>query len=173
MMKTMELRPCNRGGDSLAVAFTRVLAAALLVIALIAVGARAQSHEDLERATPPPAPTATAQIVDPYATAGPKIYITDAAGRLATVTLGTYTVRIIGSEGVVLTDIGFNSKDHQLYGVSFTSLYRLNLTTGRATFVGNLGIPDAKRWFLMGKEWPTRLVSTRPSSTPSTSRPVS
>ena len=142
-MKTMELRPCNHRGDSLAVAFTRVLAAALLVIVLIAVGAHAQSHEDLERATPPPAPTSTAQIVDPYATAGPKIYITDASGRLATVTLGTYAVHIIGSEGVVLTDIGFNPKDHQLYGVSFTGLYRLDLTTGKATFIGNLGISDA------------------------------
>lgn len=57
--------------------------------------------------------------------------------------MGTYAVHIIGSESVVLTDIGFNPKDHQLYGVTFTSVYRLNLATGQATFIGNLGISDA------------------------------
>jgi hypothetical protein len=77
---------------------------------LIPVGAYAQSHQDLERATPPPAPDATARIVDPYATAGPKIYVTDASGRLATVTLRTYAVHIIGPEGVVLTDIRLQSE---------------------------------------------------------------
>jgi hypothetical protein len=65
--------------------------------------------------------------------------------------LGTYAVHIIGSEGVVLTDIGFNPKDHQLYGVSFTSLYRVNLTTGKATFIGNLGISDANALVFNGQ----------------------
>jgi len=50
-MKTMELRPCNRRGDSLAVALTRSLFAIVLaiVIALILAGAHAQSPQDLER----------------------------------------------------------------------------------------------------------------------------
>ena len=85
--------------------------------------------------------TSKAQIIDPSATAGPKIHITDASGQLATVTLGTYAVHIIGKEGVVRTDIGFDPKDGQLYGVSFTGFYRLNLATGK--FIGNLGISDA------------------------------
>jgi hypothetical protein len=152
-MKTMELRPCNRRGDSLAVAFTRSLFALVLaiVIALISVGAHAQSPQDLERTPEPPAPAADAQTIDPRATAGPKIYITDASGQLATVTLGTYAVDIIGKEGVVLTDIGFNPKDGQLYGVSFTAFYRLNLTTGKATFIGNLGISDANALVFNGQ----------------------
>jgi hypothetical protein len=146
MMKTMELRLCNYRGESLAVAFTRTLFGILvaIVIALISAGAHAQSYQDLKRTPPPPpAPSSTAQVIDPYATAGPKIYITDASGQLATVTLGTYAVHIIGPDGVVLTDIGFNPKDGQLYGVTFTGFYRLNLSTGRATFIGDLGIEGA------------------------------
>ncbi|HXY11576.1 MAG TPA: hypothetical protein VEI52_27325 [Terriglobales bacterium] len=152
-MKTMELRPCNRRGDSLAVAFTRTLFGIFvaLVIALISAGAHAQSPQDLAHPTLPPSPDATAEFVDPYATAGPTIYVTDAAGRLATVTLGTYAVHIIGSEGVVLTDIGFNPKDGQLYGVSFTDFYRVNRTTGKATLIGSLGISDANALVFNGQ----------------------
>jgi len=152
-MKTMELRPSNRRGNSLAVAFTRTLFGIFvaMVIALISVGAHAQSPQDLAPPTPPPAPDANAEFADPYATAGPKIYVTDAAGRLATVTLGTYAVHIIGSEGVVLTDIGFNPKDGQLYGVSFTSFYRVNRTTGKATLIGSLGISDANALVFNGQ----------------------
>jgi len=89
-----------------------------LVIALISVGAHAQSPQDLTDPTPPPTPDATAEVADPSVTSGPTIYVTDKAGRLATITLGTYAVHIIGSEGVVLTDIGFNPKDGQLYGIT-------------------------------------------------------
>jgi hypothetical protein len=153
MMETMELRPCNRRGNSLAAAFTRTLFGIFvaLVIALISTGAHAQSLEDLAHPTPPPAPDAMAEFADPYATIGPTIYVTDAAGRLATVTLGTYAVHIIGSEGVVLTDIGFNPKDGQLYGVSFTSFYRTNRTTGKATLIGSLGISDANALVFNGQ----------------------
>jgi hypothetical protein len=142
-MKTMELRPCNRRG-TLAVAFTRTMFGIFfaLVIALISVGAHAQSPQDLADPTPPPTPDATAEVADASATAGPTIYVTDRAGRLATVTLGTYAVHIIGSEGVVLTDIGFHP-DGQLYGVSYTDFYRVNRTTGKATLIGSLGISDA------------------------------
>jgi hypothetical protein len=151
-MQTMELRSYNRRGDSLAVAFTRSLFAIVLaiVLALISAGAHAQSRQDLELAPAPEAPTSKAQI-DPRVTAGPKIYITDASGQLATVTLGTYAVHIIGKEGVVLTDIGFSPKDGQLYGVSFTAFYRLNLTTGKATFIGNLGLSEANALVFNGQ----------------------
>jgi len=142
-MKTMELRPCNRRG-TLAVAFARTMFGIFvaMVIALISAGAHAQSPQDLADPTPPPTPDATAEVGDPNATAGPTIYVTDRAGQLATVTLGTYAVHIIGSEGVKLTDIGFHP-DGQLYGVSFTDFYRVNRTTGKATLIGSLGISDA------------------------------
>lgn len=120
-------------------------------IALIATGVHAQSREDLKHASPPQPPTQSAEAVDPAVTAGPVIYITDTAGRLATVTLGTYAVHIIGKEGVVLTDIGFNPKDGNLYGVSFTALYRVNTKTGKATFIGNLGISDANALVFNGQ----------------------
>jgi hypothetical protein len=143
-MKTMELRSCNCRG-TLAVAFTRTMFGMFvaLVISLISLGAHAQSPQDLADPTPPPTLDGTAEVADPSATAGKTIYVTDKAGRLATVTLGTYAVHIIGSEGVVLTDIGFNPKDGQLYGVSYTNFYRVNRTTGKATLIGSLGISDA------------------------------
>ena len=142
-MKTMELRPCNRRG-TLAVAFTRTMFGIFvaMVIALISAGAHAQSLQDLADPTPPPTPDATAEVAEPAATAGKTIYVTDRAGRLATVTLGTYAVHIIGSEGVKLTDIGFHP-DGQLYGVSYTDFYSVNRTTGKATLIGSLGISDA------------------------------
>jgi hypothetical protein len=141
-MKTMELRPCNRRG-TLAVAFTRTMFGIFvaLVMALISVGAHAQSPRDLEDSTPPPTPDAAAEVAEPSVAAGPTIYVTDSAGRLATVTLGTYAVHIIGSEGVKLTDIAFNPKDGQLYGVSYTNFYIVNRTTGKATLIGSLDIP--------------------------------
>jgi hypothetical protein len=151
-MKTMELRPCHRRG-TLAVAFTRTMFGIFvaLLMALISVGAHAQSPQDLADPTPPPTPDATAEVGDVSATAGPTIYVTDKAGRLATVTLGTYAVHIIGSEGVVLTDIGFNPKDGQLYGVSYTNFYRVNRTTGKATLIGSLGISDANALVFNGQ----------------------
>jgi hypothetical protein len=151
-MKTLELCYCNRRGSFLAGAFFKrsllgqmfgYLALFAMTVVLISTGARAQAHEDVARAVDAPKADSLADFVDPYATAGPMIYITDAAGRLATVTMGTYTVHIIGSEGVILTDIGFNPKDGQLYGVSFSAFYRVNKTTGKATLIGQLGISDA------------------------------
>jgi hypothetical protein len=109
-----------------------------------AVSVYAQSREDYNRAVDLPATDQTQdESVDPDATAGPTFYVTDAAGRLATITLGTYKVHIIGSEGVVLTDLAFNPTDGLLYGVSFTSFYRVSPLTGKATFIGKLGISDA------------------------------
>ena len=74
---------------------------------------------------------------------GPTVYVVDAHDKLAAVDLGSKAVRIIGSAGTLLTDIAFNPKNHQLYGLSFSALYSVNKTTGRATFIGNLGVSDA------------------------------
>lgn len=74
---------------------------------------------------------------------GPPVYITDIHGRLWKMTTGTNAIKFIGNEGVLLTDLGINPINHQLYGISFTSLYRVSETTGHATFVGNLGLSTA------------------------------
>lgn len=50
-------------------------------------------------------------------------------------------VRTIGSTGVRLTDVAFRGT--KLYAVGFTSLYRLDPSTGASTFVGGLGVSDA------------------------------
>jgi len=115
-----------------------------MLVALMTTGVYAQSIDFAKRpAAVPPAADPTAETGDLAATAGPTIYLTDAAGQLSTVTLGTYAVHIIGKEGVVLTDIGFDPKNGQLYGISFSAFYRLNIKTGKATLIGNLGINDA------------------------------
>jgi hypothetical protein len=151
-MKTLKLRPCSRTTGFPAGTCSRTprrvrlfqFAAFLaLLVALMSNGAYAQSQQDLATQPPPAAVDPGPQSIDPYATAGPKIYITDSAGKLATVTLGTYAVHIIGSTGAALTDIAFNPKDGQLYGVTFTGFYRVNTTTAKATFIGKLGISDA------------------------------
>jgi hypothetical protein len=152
-MKTNEGLNCNRRKDLLAGTFTRSLLmnhsvcfAALLAMAVarMSIGAHAQSYQDLKHATSLAQEDPTQEfVVDPYATAGPTIHVTDASGQLATITLGTYSVHRIGHEGVVLTDIGFNPKDGQLYGVSFSAFYRVDRRTGKATYIGPLGISDA------------------------------
>jgi hypothetical protein len=114
-----------------------------MLVALMSTGAYAQSHQDLERTAPAQPRDLTPQVIDPSATPGPTIYVTDISGQLATITLGTYAVHRIGPEGVVLTDIGFDPKDGQLYGVTFSVFYRINRVTGKATFIGKLGISDA------------------------------
>lgn len=151
-MKTMEHRYSNGRGVLLAgnlgkLARIAGLAAFFAAFDLMAVGAFAQSHADLKRAITAPTVNAVEDAPDANAgsspAAGPTIYVTDAQGHLATITLGTYAVHIIGSEGVVLTDIGFDPQNGQLYGVSFTSFYRVNVKTGKATLIGELGISDA------------------------------
>lgn len=159
-MKTIELCYCNRRADLVAGTFMRTLLtgrlfglALLLAVAVVLMptGSYAQSPQDLEAAAAVPVEEQTPESTDPTAKAGPVIYVTDTAGHLATVTLGTYAVHIIGSEGAALTDIAFNPKDGQLYGLSFTSFYRLNRSTGKATLIGSLGISDANALVFNGQ----------------------
>jgi hypothetical protein len=135
--------PPSSGAIGPACTARTLLASALVAVAaIVPAGAYAQSYSDVQRAVPPPVPIIQRQSIDPRAVPGPVIYVTDAAGELSTINLGTFAVRRIGSEGTLLTDIAF-SPNGQLYGVSFTTLYRINRTTGQATFIGNLGISDA------------------------------
>lgn len=77
------------------------------------------------------------------AAAGPPVYICDINGRIWKITTGTNAIKLIGSAGVLLTDLGIDPVNHVLYGISFTSLYKVSETTGHATFVANLGISTA------------------------------
>jgi hypothetical protein len=159
-MKTIRLGNCNRHENSGVGTFTKALVMNQLfrltmflamMVALMTTGVYAQSIQEAERPVPPPAADPSAETGDLSASAGPTIYVTDASGRLATITMGTYAVHIIGSEGAILTDIAFNPKDGQLYGVSFTAFYRINKKTGKVTYIGNLGINDANALVFNGQ----------------------
>jgi hypothetical protein len=73
------------------------------------------------------------------AIAGPVLWIDDASGNIGTVDVATGVATTIGSAGVVLTDIAFDPSGN-LWGVSFTNLYRINKSTGAATNIGSLGL---------------------------------
>ena len=73
------------------------------------------------------------------AQAGPIMHVHDSSGKLGTVDVATGNVNIIGSMGVVMTDIAFNPSGN-LYGISFTGLYSINPTTAAVSFIGNHSI---------------------------------
>jgi hypothetical protein len=70
--------------------------------------------------------------------ATPILTVSTGGAQLATVDVATGATTIIGNTGVVLTDIAF-SPTGDLFGISFTSLYRVNPTTAATTLVGGLG----------------------------------
>lgn len=75
------------------------------------------------------------------ASAAPILHIHDSANRLGTVDIGTGAVTIIGNLGAdPITDIAFDPNGN-LFGLSFTNLYRINASTAAVTLVGPHGIP--------------------------------
>jgi hypothetical protein len=68
----------------------------------------------------------------------PVLWIDDVNGEIGTVNSTNGAVTLIGNSGVVLTDIAFNPQG-QLFGITFTSLYSINTSTGAASLIGNLG----------------------------------
>ena len=112
------------------------------VIAQSASAAYAQSYQDFRQRPAALGEQRADSVAAPYATAGATIYVCDANGRLWTVTLGTYKLHLVGSLGVVLTDIAFNPKDGKLWGVDFSTFYTINTTTGRATGFGRTSLSD-------------------------------
>lgn len=72
------------------------------------------------------------------AQAAPTLWVSTGGAGLATVDVSTGATSFIGNTGVVLTDIAF-SPTGELYGISFSDLYRVNSSTGATTLVGNLG----------------------------------
>ncbi|MDX2035789.1 MAG: PEP-CTERM sorting domain-containing protein [Isosphaeraceae bacterium] len=71
--------------------------------------------------------------------AGPVLWIGDSTGRLGKVDVGTNTVSVVGGMGVVMTDLAF-SPTGDLYGMSFTNLYKIDKSTGASTLIGAHGI---------------------------------
>jgi len=71
--------------------------------------------------------------------AGPVMYVHDSAGELGTVDVATGNVILIGNMGVTMTDIAF-SPTGDLFGLSFSGLYSINLKTAAASFIGNHSI---------------------------------
>ncbi len=72
------------------------------------------------------------------AQAAPTLWVSTGSAGLATVDVATGATSFIGGTGTTLTDIAF-SPTGALYGISFTSLYSVNSSTGAATLVGSLG----------------------------------
>lgn len=70
--------------------------------------------------------------------AAPTLWVSTGSAGLATVDVATGATSFIGGTSVSLTDIAF-SPSGDLYGISFTSLYRVNSSTGATTFIGGLG----------------------------------
>ena len=57
------------------------------------------------------------------------------AGNIGLVDLTTHTVSMVNNTGQALTDIAFIG--NQMYGTTFTSLFKINDAIGASTFVGN------------------------------------
>jgi hypothetical protein len=69
------------------------------------------------------------------------LHIHDTSNRLGTVDIGTGAVSIIGTMGGdVMTDIAFDPTGN-LFGLSFTNLYRINPFTAAVTPIGAHGVP--------------------------------
>lgn len=76
------------------------------------------------------------------AQAGPMLYASDESGALAAVNASTGKVSMIGSMGVVMTDIAANL-DGNLFGISYDGLYRIDRHTAAVTWIGQHHIPGA------------------------------
>jgi len=70
---------------------------------------------------------------------GQDIYVIDSSGNLGTVDVSSCAATVIGNMGVVLTDIAF-SPNGDLYGLSYTDLYRIDPDTAAVTLIGPHGI---------------------------------
>lgn len=79
-------------------------------------------------------------LLTSVAIAAPILWVGDGAGNLGTVDVNTGNVNVIGNMGRAMTDIAFDSTGN-LYGITFSSLYSINTTTGASTSIGshNLG----------------------------------
>ena len=70
--------------------------------------------------------------------AAPILWVSTGGNGLATVDVATGATSFVGNTGDTLTDIAF-SPSGDLYGISFSNLYKVNSSTGATTLVGSLG----------------------------------
>ena len=70
--------------------------------------------------------------------AAPTLWVSTGNAGLSTVDVATGATSFIGGTGLSLTDIAFNPSG-DLYGISFSSLYKVNSSSGATTLVGSLG----------------------------------
>lgn len=68
--------------------------------------------------------------------AAPVLWFSDSAGRLGTVDIATSSATLVGNMGVQMTDIAF-SPTGELFGTTFSSLYRIDATNGSTSFIRN------------------------------------
>ncbi len=80
-------------------------------------------------------------LVTGRASAALVLYINDANNNIGTVDLVTGAVTVIGNTGVNVTGIAFDPSG-DLYGISSTDLYQINVSTGVAKDIGPTLIPD-------------------------------
>jgi hypothetical protein len=105
----------------------------------LATAASAQQATDAALVPQPNTAAPSVPASEAASASGPLVYLCDSAGRLGTLDLTTKAVHVIGSLGVVLTDIAF-APNGTLYGISFSNFYKVNTTTGKATRIGSLGV---------------------------------
>lgn len=67
------------------------------------------------------------------------LYLCDSAGNLLTSDLTTSQTTLIGFMGTAMTDLAFDSAGN-LYGISFSNLYRIDKETAQTTLIGPFGI---------------------------------
>jgi len=74
---------------------------------------------------------------------GPVLFVLDSSRRIALVNVGSLKVKLIGRLGLPMTDIAFNPIDKKLYGISYSTLYRISTSDFSAVKVASLGVTDA------------------------------
>ena len=85
--------------------------------------------------------TGWVQTAPAFNHSGRALYIHDAVGQLATLDVVTGTVSVVGNMGVTMTDIAFAPAGN-LYGLSFTHLYRIDSRTAQPVGIGPHGIRE-------------------------------
>lgn len=119
----------------------------LLTLTVLAGGIGQQVVRAQEAGAPsvPAVGTAIAAPSRAAAAPGPKAYLADRVGVLGTLDLGNGAVRVTGimrpnprAGRVVMTDIAF-CPGGSLYGITFTTLYRINPATAQTTLIGGFG----------------------------------
>ena len=79
--------------------------------------------------------------------------VDDSAGVLGKVDVVTGAVTLVGSTGVVLTDIAFGP-DGSLYGIDLGSLYKIDPDTAATTRIGSLaGASGTTNSLVFGQKW--------------------